>query len=182
MNCDEAFEVLTQRDSMRRQELLWHLDMCPRCRELQKVLEPALLMFENQGASSSESYRESSTNMPTRQALNSQSPRPARLSNEALDLAEQTAAKWKKSRTTRIWRRFGVIAATVCCLVIAVHASMARRTEPGTELESPSAAAMPLNSCLWVAQDQETPISPNLTNHDIILSCVNCHLKTDGSL
>ncbi len=182
MNCDEAFEALTQRDSMRRQELLWHLDLCPRCRELQKVLEPALMLFESHGSSSAESYHESSMNIPPRQALNSSGPSPARLSNEALDIAEQTAARWKKSRNARMWRRFGMIAVSVCCLVIAVHSSLARRSNLGNQIESPSAVATPGNSCLWVARDQENAISPNLTHHDIILSCVNCHLQTDGSL
>ncbi|WP_166820202.1 hypothetical protein [Thalassoroseus pseudoceratinae] len=182
MNCDEAFDVLTQPDSPRRQELLWHLDMCPRCRELQKVLEPALLMFENHDSAPTGGSRESSMPFPMRQTLNSHVPRPVNVSEEALDLAEQTANQWKRNRVQRTWRRVGVVALSVCCMVIAVQSWMTRKSSLGTQTQAPTAATLPVDSCLWVAQDQDVSIPSTMSNHEIILSCVACHLHTDGSL
>ncbi len=182
MNCDEAFDVLTQPNSSRRQELLWHLDLCPRCRDLQKVLEPALAMFETSGPAPSGSQQDSSATFPTRQALNSESSRLPILSDEALDLAEQAAANWTNARAKRMWRRLSLVAATACCLFLGVHSWMTRKPDFGTNPASPEAATVSPNSCLWVAQDNDTAVPKGMSNHEIILSCVACHLQSDGAL
>jgi len=45
MNCDEAFDALTDPASADTAELAEHLVKCPRCRELKQVLEPALSLL-----------------------------------------------------------------------------------------------------------------------------------------
>jgi hypothetical protein len=45
MNCDEAFDALTDPVWVDAAELAEHLAKCPRCRELKQVLEPALLLL-----------------------------------------------------------------------------------------------------------------------------------------
>jgi hypothetical protein len=45
MNCDEAFDALTDPASADTAELAEHLLICPRCRELKQVLEPALSLL-----------------------------------------------------------------------------------------------------------------------------------------
>lgn len=45
MNCDQAFDVITSSRRTSDHELLVHLSGCPRCREMQVTLEPALGMF-----------------------------------------------------------------------------------------------------------------------------------------
>jgi len=45
MNCDEAFDALTDPVSADAAELAKHLLKCPRCRELKQVLEPALSLL-----------------------------------------------------------------------------------------------------------------------------------------
>jgi hypothetical protein len=45
MNCDEAFDALTDPVSADAAELGEHLFKCPRCRELKQVLEPALSLL-----------------------------------------------------------------------------------------------------------------------------------------
>ncbi|VAX42737.1 hypothetical protein MNBD_PLANCTO02-3315 [hydrothermal vent metagenome] len=42
MNCDEAFEYLTDPKLRDRSELRWHLELCPRCRQMKDILDPAL--------------------------------------------------------------------------------------------------------------------------------------------
>ncbi|MGH7199198.1 MAG: hypothetical protein ACREJB_01245, partial [Planctomycetaceae bacterium] len=45
MNCDDAFDALTDPARRRDPALAWHLDLCPRCRQMRDVLEPALELF-----------------------------------------------------------------------------------------------------------------------------------------
>ena len=52
MNCDQAFDVLTGPRRASDQELLVHLSGCPRCREMQATLEPALGLFPAGSAAS----------------------------------------------------------------------------------------------------------------------------------
>ena len=46
MNCDEAFEYLTDSSLRDHQELRWHLELCPRCRQMKEILDPALELFD----------------------------------------------------------------------------------------------------------------------------------------
>ncbi len=46
MNCDEAFEHLTDPNLRDHQELRWHLELCPRCRQMKEILDPALELFD----------------------------------------------------------------------------------------------------------------------------------------
>src|SRR5262249_52019000 len=45
MNCDDAFDALTDPAGADAAQLADHLAVCPRCRELKQVLEPALSML-----------------------------------------------------------------------------------------------------------------------------------------
>ena len=45
MNCDQAFDVMTSSERESDRDLNAHLARCPRCREMQQTLEPALGMF-----------------------------------------------------------------------------------------------------------------------------------------
>jgi hypothetical protein len=45
MNCDDAFDALTDPEGADAAELVEHLAKCPRCRELKQVLEPALSLL-----------------------------------------------------------------------------------------------------------------------------------------
>jgi len=42
MNCDTAFELITDSTGSRSEALAQHLDHCPRCRQMQETLAPAL--------------------------------------------------------------------------------------------------------------------------------------------
>ncbi len=45
MNCDDAFEYMTDATKHDTNDLQWHLDMCPRCRRMKETLEPALSLL-----------------------------------------------------------------------------------------------------------------------------------------
>src|SRR5262245_54873755 len=42
MNCDTAFDLMTDAEGSRSVALARHLDECPRCRQMQATLSPAL--------------------------------------------------------------------------------------------------------------------------------------------
>lgn len=46
MNCDQAFDCLTDSDRRHSPELEEHLARCARCRQMQETLEPALDLFD----------------------------------------------------------------------------------------------------------------------------------------
>ena len=48
MNCDQAFDVMTSTRRARDRALPVHLAGCPRCREMQATLEPALGLFQDE--------------------------------------------------------------------------------------------------------------------------------------
>ena len=45
MNCDQAFDALTDNNLRDSNELTQHLDSCPRCRDMADMLDPALDLF-----------------------------------------------------------------------------------------------------------------------------------------
>jgi hypothetical protein len=47
MNCDQAFDALTDKILRNGDLLIQHLDTCPRCRDMADMLDPALNLFED---------------------------------------------------------------------------------------------------------------------------------------
>ena len=185
MNCDEAFEALTDPTEPNHSALKWHLEFCPRCREMQQVLAPALAMFatDGQSADAVKSQTDQSRDLPRRRE-----PRfsPAELGNaparpfltpEAIRVAEQSAQALHpvKRRMAFRWILAGVASALAAVAVFfVVHIS-----EPRTGSSEP---AMLADRCLWMERDAaDTPLpTEDASSRWVVLSCVACHLE--GSL
>jgi hypothetical protein len=87
MNCDTAFNLMTDADGSRSLALARHLDDCPRCRQMQATLAPAL-NFVAPGESG-ESVHESATPFA---AAGSRGGRQPLVTAEALAVARHCAA------------------------------------------------------------------------------------------
>jgi hypothetical protein len=178
MNCDEAFDCLTDPARRDGDELKWHLGHCPRCRQMKDVLSPALDLFAPPAGSTefgvlSNSIDESGLD------LERASSRPATISAESILLAERTAAALgRRSRDPRrLRRRFGSIArfAAIFLLgaVITLSATAWTNRRAG---ERSTSGARHNDKCLWVHRDHETKSAPSRTSRQVVLSCVDCHL------
>jgi hypothetical protein len=89
MNCDTAFDLIIDADGSRRLALARHLDNCPRCRQMQETLAPALEFLapsedDDDGALTSTAF--------TAGGAGSQ---PSFVTTEALQIAQQAATRLK---------------------------------------------------------------------------------------
>lgn len=98
MNCDEAFDRMTDPLRNRSAELQWHLDLCPRCRQMRDVLAPALdlLMPEDDGTGDATTFAAYETPM--------QSGREPFLSPETLAVAERAAETFARRNASPVVR------------------------------------------------------------------------------
>ncbi|MGE5192451.1 MAG: hypothetical protein ACM3U2_08095 [Deltaproteobacteria bacterium] len=88
MNCDTAFDLMTDADGSRSLALARHLDNCPRCRQMQATLAPALEFLAPAGAD--EAVYESAAPFA---AAGSTGGRQPFITAEALAVARQCAAE-----------------------------------------------------------------------------------------
>ncbi len=186
MNCDEAFDALTNADQMNNLALKWHLEFCPRCREMQNVLAPALGLL-------AEEIQERRSQSSNRLAeflgeSDSASARPSSgrgtaavpfLTPEAVQVAEETAQKLHSPRRTfrSGWVRFAAAAAV--CLLAAFGVSSALAP---ADSSSPAPQTEPLrlaDRCLWTEREAHPapPSAEPSSSRWVVLSCVSCHLE-----
>jgi len=181
MNCDEAFEAITRWDSEHNAELDWHLEMCPRCREMQTVLSPALALFvETDDPAETAGIERGPLDREAWHAAEADSPhRPARfLTPEAVRVAEETAASLyetkRPDRTAPGWLAVGLL----CLLAgFGLFWGMAKPGgAPNRELGSP---VMLADQCLWTNRHSDPPASSSEQSSPrwVVLSCVACHLE-----
>lgn len=193
MNCDEAFDALTDPNWQDNSALKWHLDFCPRCREMQQVLAPALAMFAGETDSSAPSPNETgampkprlpadvfeSSSQPNSPVRENRQTAPF-LTPEAVRVAEQTAKSLHSGRTgfAAHWQRF--LAVGLLCLVgiwgfFTVTGSSAKTTAQRPQ----SHPVMLADQCLWTNRNNEqlTQTADESSSRWVVLSCVSCHLE-----
>ncbi|MBI1347652.1 hypothetical protein GC163_15360 [bacterium] len=163
MNCDQAFDDLTNPLLLDRTELEQHLRDCTRCRQMQETLAPALSWMADAPGSWSEAVVRSSDSGPL-------------LTMQALQVAERCALELESRRPSsqRTWlRRSLMLAAVAVCGLACGLWGIDRR-------ETPTAAALPqetglLTACLWTQPGRETASVDQSARH-IVASCVMCHV------
>ncbi len=182
MNCDDVFEALTDPALSQSAELERHLANCPRCRQLQQVLEPARSLLCG--------------DLPAERVPAHESPNEIRgavwqtplLSVEAGELAEAIAAqlasssvgKSVPSRRPFAKRRVFVAALRSAALVLfgalAVYCMGPRdRDSDSQSLPAVIPALGPANTCTRMDLQRKGQAPQNARR--VILSCVGCHLN-----
>ena len=163
MNCDQAFDALTDPERCHDQELERHLDACPRCRQMQAVLEPALALFDEP--------------LPATSAPFSPAAQAPLLSAETVRMAEREAAALRRRAAGRRFTRTGVIAALAASAALfamgaltALGLATAHEQRADSRPVQPAAVA---EQCLWSLQDREQESG---SARAVVLSCVSCHL------
>ena len=167
MNCDEAFDALTEAVGRASAELEWHLEHCPRCRQMQEVLSPALELFDGDGAISSleEEFSRDGGAAPF-------------LTPEVLRVARRRAAELlAKQPRVEVRKHPRMVVSWVAALVTAVAVIVGGvALIPGSSetaaRRSPSEAS--LAGCLWTMPAEER--LEDETSRAVVMSCVSCHL------
>ena len=159
MNCDEAFDALTDPTQAQSPELESHLAACARCRQMQQILEPAIGLFD------------SATTHAIAPA-DERSKQPV-ISAEAIQLAERTARELSERRTVQpaprpeSARRFPRTAIAL----LGAAAALGFAAFLGLSMSS-------AQECLW--QQHARGDAGNVTAARAVQSCVACHMH-DGA-
>jgi hypothetical protein len=89
MNCDTAFDLIIDADGSRSLALARHLDDCPRCRQMQETLAPALEFLAPSG------HDDDGALTVTPFTAGGAGSRPSFVTTEALQIARQAATRLK---------------------------------------------------------------------------------------
>ena len=165
MNCDDAFEYITDATRQHASELQWHLDMCPRCQRMKETLEPALSLLT----------AECHTTM-TGDASPPHNSRLGRLfagedaSFESRRIARKAAAKPQSigrtvTQAESVWRRGAVVAFAGAAML----AAMLLMFSPGSDQHEGISPGVEM--CLWQTREAAVEDSPRA----ILATCLSCH-------
>ncbi len=207
MNCDDAFDALTDPTGADAAELAEHLAKCPRCRELKQVLEPALSLLSGNRPAEPAMAPLRSPDGPVSDAA---VPQKAFLSVEAIGVAEAAAARLaalsapgarsaaqiapgarsaalsaagdSRSSVRLPRQRFSrsVLQALVCAAVggLAVFCvGLWTGKSDGARQPSLAPDAVPAGVCTRDAVPPNATKTPGKNARAVILSCVACHLQ-----
>jgi cytochrome c553 len=194
MNCDDAFDALTDPRQADAAPLRQHLGVCPRCRALQEVLEPALsLLGEDSPRGSAPGVAS-----PTESAdpVSSDRSRTPFLSVEAVQLAETTAERLSSAtgrecvKPTRrdasrgFWSPgpISVALRSAALILFGALAVYCVRPWDRTIERSSSPSLVPVhrsNACTR----NDFPQTRRTTDdaRSVVLTCVSCHMKEKKS-
>lgn len=167
MNCDQAFDALTDNDLRGSNELIQHLDGCPRCRDMADMLDPALDLFDDVLEASGEfetsapadnfgnEYSDSAELAPTSEHAPSTSPRTA--NRPWLQTSQRRAAS----------QRDGFRVAAFLMLIAVLMAAMVN-VERGSRN---NAVAISLPA------DCQRSTTTESSSDNVVAGCVACHLR-----
>lgn len=169
MTCDDAFDALT--DPLLRDDaaLRSHFEGCPRCRQMEEVLQPALAALAPLSAAGTFSVPDDSSAPFLTAALIAEAEAAAR----ALTPRPAAASQGSGNRRAFDWRMTTVSLLFVVCVSALPFVAAAWNTH-----------VTPAAACLW-KQHQGTEIAAasktdpaETASQRVVLTCVACHLPT----
>ncbi|MFN0056307.1 MAG: hypothetical protein ACKV0T_29525 [Planctomycetales bacterium] len=167
MNCDVAFELMTDVHGCDNQLLRMHLESCPRCRQMQETLSPALEWLVERAAHPGESRPE-----VERVPWNLAASGP--LTAEAVEVARDSArvlSGQRGLRAIRPRRWMGCALGYAACLLVGGGLALALApVQRNAALPAEETACRRLELENWSARNRATG---ELTS--LIASCAACH-------
>lgn len=166
MNCDRAFELLTDPLESGRPEMAQHLAVCPRCRQMQETLSPALSWL------TSEAEREPGW-------LHGSGSSGPLLTREAVQVAAELARTLPAVRRDHLGslrKTLGIALVAAAGMLLGAIAVEQRRAQPvasHTALASLDPAAITV--CLWTRPDASQGL-PTTSARSVVDSCMACHV------
>ncbi|MGZ0170463.1 MAG: hypothetical protein ACKVHE_12965 [Planctomycetales bacterium] len=170
MNCDQAFDALTNNYLRNSDVLIQHLDGCPRCRDMADMLDPALDLFgdvleasgEYEAPAASEAFADDYSNKlePASETENSPSTRPRTASRPWLQTSQRRPAS----------QRDGFRVAAFLMLIAVLMAAMVN-VERGSRND---AVAISLPA------DCQRSSTTESSSDNVVAGCVACHLNAQS--
>lgn len=165
MNCDQAFDRLTEPAATTDSALARHLEQCPRCRAMQQTLSPAMdwlrsAAVENDPDTSRDWHR---GNSPL-------------LTEESVAVAMQAARQWPRDSSAHSARKalgIALVAMFGMALGVLVIGQKADSHPPAAAV-SPS-APITATVCLWTRPEGASSL-PSTTSQSVVDSCIACHV------
>lgn len=160
MNCDQAFERLTDDEAANDAELALHLRDCPRCRAMQLTLSPVMEWLREDHATafpSGNEWRDSSSTL---------------LTEESVAVAMEIAQRLPKTGSHMVMRRaLGLALMMTFGIALGVFV-FGERQRPAPEVD---ARVTPPTTvvCLWTQRDGETALRSAAS---VVDSCIACHV------
>ncbi|RPI89898.1 MAG: hypothetical protein EHM42_02235 [Planctomycetaceae bacterium] len=172
MNCDEAFELLTDAAAGSETDLARHLAACPRCRQMCEVLAPAIALFAPPG-------REANESRPARR-------RPMNWSELAATEAAISAANLCQTPSGKyapLWRRAAPWLRTAALVALGATATLAWTTVRAQRPDQNRGAGRDAAIC-------SRPLAARIVNAggatpqaiQLAASCVACHHPSNAAV
>lgn len=161
MNCDDAFEYMTDVTRQDAGDLQWHLDMCPRCRRMKETLEPALSLLTMDPPEMPPSHEPVPPMSRVDELLGAQANRRRQ--------AEPKSARAHVPYPvhTSGFRRFAAVAVAA----LTILAGVLLMSSPGQSSGANSVDSLG-DICMWKQRDVETEASSPMA---VVASCLDCH-------
>lgn len=175
MNCDQAFDAITDPTGAESAALREHLARCPRCREMRETLSPALnALYEDRDASRHTETAWSGTSLPRLDLQQLAAESAGRLA--VASPARPGIASPPRRPLPAAWSHL-LTASLLLALGVGIgwgghQLSRSPGASQPSELATPAGMS---SACLWKSRragDAATGDSPRT----VVLSCLACHL------
>ena len=178
MNCDQAFEHLTDPDLWDSDVLSRHLASCARCRQMQETLSPALVLFGD-GAG-----REEASQADTSFGFGESNTRTeCFLSPEAVEIAEQAARELALTRpiTRTVLRPPTAWTARIAAMILLGSAIALGMFGSGFQKSPTIPELIPAKDALCTRDHLKATDSTSTTRDAtaVVRSCMVCHVPND---
>lgn len=163
MNCDQAFDCLTDSGRRHSAQLEEHLAHCGRCRQMQETLEPALDLFD-------ELVPE--PDLSARAATQTLAPESVRVAEQAASRLLAAGTQPPVRRRSPVWRyaAAAMIGAALMGLMGSINKAHSPVAEGSAEAVVPDVEP---SKCPWQLKAFDRGVYPTKTA--LALACVNCH-------
>lgn len=173
MNCDDAFDAMTDPTLADNTELDWHLDLCPRCRQMREVLAPALdrliVVADDDAIANPPLERDrSGHDVPFLSAEAVRIAERAAAGSQSRRVAEAKPPARASRRKSGSWVRYAAVALLGATISLSAMGAFSSRK-----------AAAPVSSdgrCTWIHRAEVDTSEPD-ASRTLVLSCAACHLE-----
>ncbi|MDA1162805.1 MAG: hypothetical protein O3B13_06870 [Planctomycetota bacterium] len=176
MNCDQAFEFLTDTRARGSESLIRHLEECPRCRDMAELLDPALDLFGEVAESGGELSFKPTTDVDVVDRTGDRTRPP----HQKLPLAESKAEITKPGIAYRPWlqtSRWRAAASQdglhVAAFLMFIAVLMAAIVNVERSSRNDAVAISLPENC------QRTEATES-TSDNVVAGCVACHLRAEA--
>ena len=168
MNCDQAFDALTNNNLRNSDELIQHLDTCPRCQDMADMLAPAMNLFDDV----LEASREFEAPAPSEEFVDdySNSIEPVSDTENSSSTKRRTASRpWLQTSQRRAAaQRDGFRVAAFLMLIAVLMAAMVN-IERGSRYDAVT---------ISLPADCQRSTTTESSSDNVVAGCVACHLRT----